>query len=366
MQDGYGIQGGHAITGYHSFELNYLAHLYIRAYVAKVEGQDESFCLSFRPRNCEGIKTFNVLPDFFRLEDLKIIGVKFNGIPQNIRDSSRFQIDIENIKPGAKIEVEFMPIRRETASEELRIRKEREGTVEMSYGTVGVIMKKILESKKIAVIAESKFIPEEMQAYRTGFGLYGAQVDFVSRIGHEDYKPNSVVFYSDVDPSDQEPWQSPENLTVEKDISTVTLDEYAAVIMSANYVSVRLRWSENTAFTDPRELVRSAPVSCFFAEAMKRQDIVKGVLCHGLWILTPYPELLKGRKVTCHTVVMADILNCGAEVVVKDADNGGKELAKVVVDEDLITGFSKHEALPFIEAIAGAIANRKRPRVHGD
>ncbi|MDR1218771.1 MAG: hypothetical protein LBK73_04090 [Treponema sp.] len=137
VQDGYGIQGGHAIAGYHSFELNYLAHLYIRAYVAKMEGQDESFCLSFRPRNCEGIKTFNVLPDFFHPEDLKIIGVKFNGMPQNIRDSSRFQIDIENIKPGAKIEVEFMPIRRETASEELRIRKEREGTVEMSYGTVG-------------------------------------------------------------------------------------------------------------------------------------------------------------------------------------------------------------------------------------
>jgi protease I len=227
-------------------------------------------------------------------------------------------------------------------------------------------MEKILEGKKIAVIAESKFIPEEMLAYRTGFGLYGARVDFVSRIWYGDYKPNSAVFYSDVDPSDQEPWQSPEKLVVEKDISTVTLDDYAAVIMSANYVSVRLRWSENTAFTDPRELVRSAPVSRFFAGSMKRHDIVKGALCHGLWILTPYPELLKGRKVTCHTVVMADILNCGAEVVLQDTDKGIKEPAKVVVDEDLITGFSKHEALPFIEAIAGAIVNRKRPYVYGD
>jgi protease I len=226
-------------------------------------------------------------------------------------------------------------------------------------------VKKTLEGKKIAVIAESKFIPEEMQAYRTGFGLYGAQVDFVSRIWYGDYKPNSSVFYSDVDPSDQEPWQSPEKLVVKKDISAVRLDEYAAVIMSANYVSVRLRWSEKTDFTDPRELARSAPVSRFFAEAMERRDIVKGALCHGLWILAPYPELLKGRKVTCHTVVMADILNCGAEVVVKDVDNGGKELAKVVVDEDLITGFSKHEALPFIEAIAEAVINRKRPRVCG-
>jgi protease I len=225
-------------------------------------------------------------------------------------------------------------------------------------------MKKLLEGKKIAVITESKFIPEEIQAYQTGFGLYGAQVDFVSRIWYGDYKPERAIFYSDVDPSDQEPWQSPEKLMIDKDVSAVTLDDYAAVIMSANYVSVRLRWSEKTDFTDPRELVRSAPMSRFFADAMKRQDIVKGALCHGLWILTPYPELLKGRKVTCHTVVMADILNCGAEVMVKDTGAGGKEFMKVVVDEDLITGFSKHEALPFIEAIAGAIVNRKHPHAH--
>jgi hypothetical protein len=137
IQDGYGIQGGHAIAGYHSFELNYLAHIYIRTYIAKAAGQDESFCLSFRPSNCDGVKTLNVLPDFFRPGDLKIIGIKFNGTPQSIRDSARFQIDIENIEPVTEIEVEFMPIRRETASEEVRIRKEREGLVEMSYGTTG-------------------------------------------------------------------------------------------------------------------------------------------------------------------------------------------------------------------------------------
>jgi hypothetical protein len=136
VQDGYGIQGGHAIAGYHSFELNYLAHLYIRTYVAKSKGQDESFCLSFRPQNCEGIETFNVLPDFFRPEDLKIIGVKFNGVRQSIRDPSRFQIDIRDIKPETEIEVEFMPIRQDAAFGEQLIAKEREGTIEMPFGAV--------------------------------------------------------------------------------------------------------------------------------------------------------------------------------------------------------------------------------------
>ncbi|MDR2601389.1 MAG: DJ-1/PfpI family protein [Spirochaetaceae bacterium] len=219
-------------------------------------------------------------------------------------------------------------------------------------------MEKTLAGKKIAVLVENKFIPEEIQAYQTGFRLYGAEVDFVSRIWYGDYKPESAVFYSDVDPSDEEPWQSPEKLTVAKDVSAINLDDYAAVIITANYVSVRLRWSEKTDFKDARELVRSAPVSRFFAEAMPRRDIVKGALCHGLWTLTPYPELLKGRKATCHTVVMADILNCGAEIVFEDSANGGKEPAKVVVDDDLATGFSKHEVVPFIEAIAAAVSRK--------
>ena len=37
----YGIQGGHAIAGYHAFELNYLAHLYIRAFVDQGEDMGE-------------------------------------------------------------------------------------------------------------------------------------------------------------------------------------------------------------------------------------------------------------------------------------------------------------------------------------
>jgi protease I len=45
---------------------------------------------------------------------------------------------------------------------------------------------------------------------------------------------------------------------------------------------------------------------------------------------------------------MADVLNCGANVVL--APEG------VVVDRDLVTGFSKHEVLTFVEAVAGQIA----------
>ena len=52
----------------------------------------------------------------------------------------------------------------------------------------------------------------------------------------------------------------------------------------------------------------------------------------------------------CHEVVLADVLNCGAQFIPPDATNGG-----VVVDRDLVTGHTWHEVLPFILAIAGQI-----------
>jgi protease I len=122
--------------------------------------------------------------------------------------------------------------------------------------------------------------------------------------------------------------------------------------MSANYTSVRLRYfgelPENPAQFEAREFVQSAPVVRFFAAAMQNSKVVKGMLCHGLWVLTPVPGLLNDRKVICNSVVMSDIINCGAQVVLTPD--------KVVKDRDLVTGFSKHEVLPFIAAIAEQIS----------
>ncbi len=224
------------------------------------------------------------------------------------------------------------------------------------------MLQKPLEGRKVAVIVENKFIPEEIEAYRSGFALLGASVDFISRIWYGDYKPGSPdwkspLFYSDVDPSDQQPWQGPQSLGIpdNNDVSRIDVDDYAALIMTANYVSVRLRYPDDPNITNARELVQSAPMVKFFAEAMSRPRLVKGALCHGLWILTPNPQLLSGRKVTCHTVVMADILNCGAEPVFETVNGGTVAPARVVKDGDLVTGFSKHEVIPFIEAIAERI-----------
>ena len=200
-----------------------------------------------------------------------------------------------------------------------------------------------LAGKKIAVLVESQYVPGEIEAYRYGFGALGAEVHFMSRLwGNE-----RLTFVGEVELASQ----TPQTLEVDIDFQNVRLEDYAAVIMAANYTSVRLRY-----FAPPEgqpvspNMARSAPAVEFFARAMRDPRIVKGPLCHGLWILTPCPELLKDRRVICHEVVLADVLNCGAIYVPQDAQNGG-----VVVDGDLVTGRSWHEVEPFVQAVARQI-----------
>jgi protease I len=200
-----------------------------------------------------------------------------------------------------------------------------------------------LEGKKIAVLVESEFVPGEIVAYRYGFTALGAEVHFMSRLWDQ---PN-VTFVSDVEHAGE----VPVTLQVDLDFQKVRLEDYAAVLMAANYTSVRLRYFEPPPGQPVTpDMVKSAPAVQFFAKAMQNKSIVKGALCHALWILTPNPELLQGRKVICHEVMLADVLNCGATYIpIQNARNG------VVVDEDLVTGHDWHVVLAYIEAIAQRI-----------
>lgn len=196
-----------------------------------------------------------------------------------------------------------------------------------------------LGGKKIAVLVESEFIPEEIECYKKRFEELRATVHFMSRL----WGKSSICFFSDEDTG-----KTPQTLEVQIDFQNVDVNDYAAVIMCANYTSVRLRYFEPPGgVAIGAEQVRTAPAVQFYAQAMANPRIVKGALCHGLWILTPMPELLKGRRVICHEVVLADIINAGAIYVPSPTG--------VVVDGDLVTGRSRHEVGPFIDAITEQI-----------
>ena len=110
-----------------------------------------------------------------------------------------------------------------------------------------------------------------------------------------------------------EPDGKVEQLTITKEIADANPNDYAIVLTAANYVACRLREIPPMGSLADASLVRSPAAVRFMVSAMMNPQIVKGALCHALWILTPVPELLNGRKVICHTVVLADVLNAGAE-----------------------------------------------------
>lgn len=206
-----------------------------------------------------------------------------------------------------------------------------------------------LQGLRIGVLVENLFIPEEIEMYQQKFESLGAEVDLLTYL----WGNSGTTFVSDIDGIDakRNPNKPLQMLYVHKDCTKVSLNDYAAVLMAANYCSVRLRYFVPSPGqpADPKGM-DTAPAVKFFADAMSNNHIVKGALCHGLWILTPTPQLLSKRKVICHEVVMSDVVNAGA---VYTYDPSG-----VVVDDDLVTAHSIQECPQYIDAIVKEVLAR--------
>ncbi len=208
-------------------------------------------------------------------------------------------------------------------------------------------MSQRLKGKRIAVLVETEFIPHELDEYKKQFTQEGAQVELLTYL----WGKESRDLICDIDNA-QNPISSIRILRVEECVSKHDPTEYDVVLMAANYCAVRLREITPMGSLGSPGQISLPPAVRFFASAMENPRIIKGALCHALWILTPRKDLLQGRKVICHTVVLADVLNAGA-IFVPDPSH-------VVVDNDLVTGRSAADIGAYIEAIIRAAA-----RLHG-
>jgi len=120
----YGNEAGHAIAGYHAFELSYLAHIYTRCYVEKGAGGDDNFVIYFRPSMTDSISTINVLPDFMRADEVEVVRVKVNGMEIAGLRQDLFQIALGAYSPDSTFAVEFRPLRK-TAQTRQEIEQKR-------------------------------------------------------------------------------------------------------------------------------------------------------------------------------------------------------------------------------------------------
>jgi protease I len=168
-----------------------------------------------------------------------------------------------------------------------------------------------LQGKKVAVMIESDFYEPEIHYYQHRFREEGIDLHFLTRLwgqnfisfkGHEYHIP-----FEDIE-------DTFENITDEQ------LAEYSAIIVPSGIVADRLRYTE--------DINKLPPATEFLIRAFKNKNVIKGIICHGMWLVAPAPELVKGRKVVVHNNLLGDAKNMGAVYVDQD----------VVVDgEDLVT-----------------------------
>lgn len=205
-----------------------------------------------------------------------------------------------------------------------------------------MISDKPLSGKKVAVLVETEYIYDEIEYYLRRVPELGGEVTLLTYLWG---KPSRDLV-NDIDSPDRSVTDV-HRLTVTKCVTQYAPDEFDVVICAANYVAVRLREVPPMGSLASPELTAAAPPVQFFARAMENHGIVKAAMCHALWILTPRPDLLRNRRIICHTVVLADIHNAGALYIPAPSH--------VVVDGDLVTARSFADIDPYFAAIVDTV-----------
>ncbi|HMD89961.1 MAG TPA: DJ-1/PfpI family protein [Anaerolineaceae bacterium] len=167
-----------------------------------------------------------------------------------------------------------------------------------------------LQGKKIGILIESDFYEKEIFYYEHRFAEEGLEVRWMSRL----WGQSSLTFYG-------HDYKVP--FTCNQSFEGMSDDElrsFSAIIVPSAFVSDRLRYSE--------DLKKMAPAVEFIQRAFAEPGILKGIICHGMWLVSTVPELVRGRPVVAHPNLYGDVKNMGA--IYTDQD--------VVVDGDLVTG----------------------------
>ena len=169
-----------------------------------------------------------------------------------------------------------------------------------------------LQGKKIGILIEQYFEDTEIWYYKFRFAEEGAQVHFLSRLWNQPSLTFKGLTF-------QTPFDCNESF---ESIDDEILRSYAAIIVPGGMVSDRLRWTE--------DINKLPPATQFLTRAFAEKSILKGINCHGMLLVAPAPELVRGRRVVVNNNLIGDVKNMGAVYVDED----------IFVDGDLVTGRS--------------------------
>jgi protease I len=166
-----------------------------------------------------------------------------------------------------------------------------------------------LQGKKIGILLESDYYEPEIWYYQHRFAEEGLDVRFLSRLWNQPSLRFKGHEY-------QAPIECHESFET---IDDVELKTFAAVVVPSGMVADRLRYTE-----DPAKI---PPATEFMKRAFAEPGIIKGIICHGMWLMAPAADVIKGRRVVVHNNLIGDAKAYGADYVDED----------VVEDGDLVT-----------------------------
>jgi protease I len=193
-----------------------------------------------------------------------------------------------------------------------------------------------LRGKKIGVLIEGDYYEHEIFYYQLRFPEEGAEVHFLSRL----WGQPSLTFKGH---EYQIPFTCTESF---EEMSDEELRTYDAIIVPSGMVSDRLRYTDD---------VSQLPPACVFLQrAFAEPTILKGIICHGLWLMAPIAELVRGRNIVVHNNLHGDAKNMGAIYTNQD----------VVIDDDLVTGRTGGHCHLFARQIIEILAQRDAAPVH--
>ncbi len=187
-----------------------------------------------------------------------------------------------------------------------------------------------LQGKKIGILIESDFYEKEIFYYEHRFAEEGLEVHWMSRL----WGQPSITFYGH---EYKVPFSCNQSF---EGMSDAELRSFSAIIVPSAFVSDRLRYTE--------DLNKLAPAVEFIRRAFAEPGILKGIICHGMWLVSTVPELVRGRQVVAHPNLYGDVKNMGA--IYTDQD--------VVVDGDLVTGRTGAHCHQFAHKIIEILANQ--------
>lgn len=185
--------------------------------------------------------------------------------------------------------------------------------------------------KKIGILIESDFYENEIFYYQLRFQEENFEVHFLTRL----WGNKSIEFHGH---EFRAPFVCTESF---EDLTDEDIKSFSAFIVPAGMVSDRLRYTEDVA--------KIPPASLFLKKIFANKTIIKGIICHGLWLISPIAEVIKGRKIVAHNNLIGDVKNYGAIYIDED----------VVVDNDLVTARTGGHCNLFAKEIISIIAHKK-------